>query len=152
MRLLIALVLLASWGSCGGMTGDEVLTDHDASVETTPEVSVPDYGDEQLKRLRHEIASVIGLHADEASQCRFMPIGAKPCGGPWAYFVYSASSTDEEVLKELVALYDARQAILNRRDGHASTCDMVLPPNVGLDDGVCVTSSSSHLIGVPEVR
>lgn len=152
MRMIVVLVLLASSASCGGLTGEEVLTDPGVSVEASAEVSAPDYGDEQLQEIKSRIERVVGLRADEASQCRAMPIGAKPCGGPWAYFVYSASSTDEDMLKELVAAYDARQAILNRRDGHISTCDMVMPPTVALDDGICVTGSSSHSFGQPEVE
>lgn len=152
MRMIVVLVLLASSASCGGLTGEEVLTDPGVSVEASAEVSAPDYGDEQLQEIKSRIERVVGLRADEASQCRAMPIGAKPCGGPWAYFVYSASSTDEDMLKELVAAYDARQAILNRRDGHISTCDMVMPPTVALDDGICVAGSSSHSIGRPEVE
>src|SRR5690625_4268253 len=134
MRMIVVLVLLASSASCGGLTGEEVLTDPGVSVEASAEVSAPDYGDEQLQEIKSRIERVVGLRADEASQCRAMPIGAKPCGGPWAYFVYSASSTDEEVLKELVAAYDARQALLNRRDGHMSTCDLVTQPTVALDE------------------
>ncbi len=152
MRIIFVLVLLASSASCGGMAGEDVLSDPGVSVEAGAVVSAPDYGDEQLQEIKSRIERVVGLHADEASQCRAMPIGAKPCGGPWAYFVYSASSTDEDMLKELVAAYDARQAILNRRDGHISTCDMVMPPTVALDDGICVAGSSSHSIGRPEVE
>jgi len=152
MRIIFVLVLLASSASCGGLTGEEVLTDPGVSVEASADVSAPDYGDEQLQEIKSRIERVVGLRADEASQCRAMPIGAKPCGGPWAYFVYSASSTDEEVLKELVAAYDARQALLNRRDGHMSTCDLVTQPTVALDDGICVAGSSSHSFGQPEVE
>lgn len=152
MRMIFVLVLLASSASCGGLAGEEVLTDPEALVEAGVDVSVPDYGDEQLQEIRSRIEGVVGLRADEASHCRAMPIGAKPCGGPWAYFVYSAPSTDEDVLKELVALYDARQAILNRRDGHMSTCDMVMPPTVGLDEGICVAGSSSRTLGPVEDR
>src|SRR5690625_5406363 len=134
MRMIVVLVLLASSASCGGLTGEEVLTDPGVSVEASAEVSAPDYGDEQLQEIKSRIERVVGLRADEASQCRAMPIGAKPCGGPWAYFVYSASSTDEEVLKELVSAYYARQALLIRREGHMSIFYFVRPHTDALDD------------------
>lgn len=150
--VLLALVLMGSSGSCGGTTGVDALTEPESALEPGFELRVPDYGDDQLQELRRGIEGAVGVQASEAGQCRAMPIGAKPCGGPWAYFVYAVPTTDEDVLKELVAAYDARQALLNRRDGHMSTCDMVMPPTVGLDEGICIAGSSSHSIGTPEVQ
>lgn len=69
--------------------------------------------------------------------CRVIAFGAKPCGGPWTYKVWSAATVDSTELARLVADYNAYNAELNRKWGWASTCDYVLPPTVGCVDGSC---------------
>jgi hypothetical protein len=104
----------------------------------------PLYGDRQLTQIWNEIASVIDTEADRSSECKTMSIGAKPCGGPWNHLVYSSSSTDEARLRTLIEQFNHRQAYLNRRLGKVSTCDVTMPPRVGLEGSYCVVVLSPY--------
>jgi hypothetical protein len=66
---------------------------------------------------------------DDVAQCRAMAFGAKPCGGPWSYLVYSVTAS---------AAYNAREAEVNRQEGRVSDCRMVTAPAVECRDGTCV--------------
>jgi hypothetical protein len=51
---------------------------------------------ERLEELRRMIEQEIGIpYANEPTQCKLIPFGSKPCGGPWGYLVYSTLKTDE---------------------------------------------------------
>jgi hypothetical protein len=95
------------------------------------------YVDPELKQLANEIARVVRTEARRPSSCKAAPIGAKPCGGPWSYLVYSSSSTNEPRLLSLISKYDARQAYLNRKHGAVSDCAYVSAPRVHLEGGHC---------------
>jgi hypothetical protein len=72
-----------------------------------------------------------------------MPVGAKPCGGPWSYLVYSMATSDSVQLAAAVQEYTAYQADLNRKLGLVSDCQFLSAPTVDCMAGVCATSSSS---------
>jgi hypothetical protein len=72
------------------------------------------------------------------AQCRTIPFGAKPCGGPWSYLVYSAATTDSAQLAGAVDRYTAREHELNRLEERASDCSLVTEPEVMCADGQCV--------------
>jgi hypothetical protein len=92
----------------------------------------------KLDAMRKGIVSLIGVPSCGGDgDCRYIGLGAKPCGGVWEYLVYSASTVDEELLKYLVSRYNAFNEGFNRRYNIASDCRYVLPPAVGCVDGVC---------------
>lgn len=97
---------------------------------------------EDIARLAAKKQEILRLVQDavckEPADCATIGFGAKPCGGPWEYLVYSKSSVDEEVLKELVARYNEFNDVLNRRYGWSSTCDVAIRPEVSCVDGRCV--------------
>ena len=70
--------------------------------------------------------------------CASIAIGAKPCGGPWAYLVYSRSSVDERELERRVDEYTRFNRVVNDRWNLFSDCLVVLPPDVGCVSGRCV--------------
>lgn len=93
----------------------------------------------QMRRLEARIDALIGVpYASDLSQCRVLPVGSKPCGGPWRYKVYSASQTDTTQLYRLAEEYAALERRLNAREGRISTCDVTMAPTLALEDGVCV--------------
>lgn len=95
----------------------------------------------RLDALRASIDDEIGeAGATDVAACRTLPLGAKPCGGPWTYLVYSAEASDAARLAELAAEYDSVDAERNRACGLASDCMMVMPPEVALADGRCVAA------------
>jgi len=91
---------------------------------------------EALASLRAEIETIVGL-SGPLSTCRSIALGAKPCGGPRQYLVYSTAQTDEVLLVEKVAEYNARDADTNARYGGVSDCMLVVKPPLGLRDGQC---------------
>jgi hypothetical protein len=93
----------------------------------------------RLENLRAEIEEMIGDAAClEGADCRYIAFGAKPCGGPWEYKIYSVTNVDTVKLQEVVAEYNSFNAHLNRKYGWISTCDIPSVPRVGCRDGRCV--------------
>ena len=95
----------------------------------------------QLDALRVEIDEEIGeAEASDVAACRTLPLGAKPCGGPWEFLVYSVEASDSTRLAELAAEYDSLDAERNRACELVSDCMMLMPPDVALDGGRCVAA------------
>lgn len=76
----------------------------------------------------------------DVSQCRAIAFGAKPCGGPWQYLVYSTAITDSTALAAAVARYNAREAEVNKAEGRMSDCSFVGPPRLARVNGRCVVA------------
>ena len=95
----------------------------------------------ELQNLRAEINAEIGeAEASSAVACRVLPLGAKPCGGPWSYLVYSAEASDPERLEALAADYHRVDDERNRACELASNCMMEPEPTPVLEGGRCVAA------------
>jgi len=76
------------------------------------------------------ITSLIGDAAcDQSAQCRIVPIGAKPCGGPSGYLAWSHKTTDEASLLAAVRAHAAAQKQEDQAGGLASDCSVVPVPS-----------------------
>jgi hypothetical protein len=73
----------------------------------------------------------------DADQCRLIAFGAKPCGGPRQYLVYSTAITDSTALDAAVARFNARDAEVNRLLHRVSDCSMVPRPRITVVEGRC---------------
>jgi hypothetical protein len=123
MRLLIAGVLLLF----GGVAPPEITGE-------TPE----DRDRARLRAMEEQIQLLIGTATCEAdAECRSVPVGAKPCGRPWTYQVYSTRVTDSRKLLERVAAHRALNVALNRKYGWSSDCSVVSEPAVSCREGRC---------------
>jgi hypothetical protein len=71
------------------------------------------------------------------SDCRYIGVGSKPCGGPWEYLIYSASTVNEEYLLSLVSVHAAFESYMNHKYGYSSDCSVPAPPVVECREGVC---------------
>ncbi len=92
----------------------------------------------KLDAMRKTIVSLIGAASCGGDgDCRYIGLGAKPCGGVWEYLVYSAATADEELLKYLVSRYNAFNEGFNLRYNIVSDCMFVMPPTVGCVGGAC---------------
>ena len=94
MRCLVAAAWIAvSLVACGD--SDSVVGDNNGDQRT-------EEGDRaQLAEMRREINALVGDAAGTSIEdCRYAGVGSKPCGGPWEFIVYSASSTDSTALAE----------------------------------------------------
>jgi hypothetical protein len=93
-----------------------------------------------LEAARAAIDSLIGVPAaDSLPQCRLAALGVRPCGGPRTYLAYSLTETDSAALAALVRVYDQLDRERNEREGLVSTCELMLPPELALESGRCVT-------------
>lgn len=126
--LIVGLVAyLASSSACRGRPA------HESTVVTQPEQS--------LDSLRAIVLDIVGEPTCLSSvQCRYVPLGAKPCGGPWTYLVYSIQTTDSILLAGTAADYTEREAQLNRELGRVSDCRAVSPPRLDCVDSRCVAA------------
>jgi hypothetical protein len=94
-----------------------------------------------LDSLRLVVRELVGEPTcEDAVQCRSVAFGAKPCGGPWSYLVYSVASSDSVRLAQAVAAYNSREAGVNRQEGRVSDCRMVTAPALECRDGTCVAA------------
>lgn len=75
--------------------------------------------------------------ASSLNQCRLIPIGDKPCGGPWGYLVYSTEESDVATIESLVEKYNKLDRIRNEKEGRMSTCDVATEPELTLTEGAC---------------
>lgn len=92
---------------------------------------------ETLVAMRAEIEQMIDA-SGPLSSCRSLALGAKPCGGPWQYLVYSTAQTDSAALDAKVREYNALESDMNARYGAVSDCALVVEPALGTRDGRCV--------------
>jgi hypothetical protein len=93
---------------------------------------------ERLEDLRRMIEQEIGIpSAKEPSQCKLMPFGSKPCGGPWGYLVYSTLKTDEPRLKQLVSDFNQLQKQINEDGKILSDCTIAPQPKLEFAGRVC---------------
>jgi len=93
---------------------------------------------DRMAELQRTIKEKIGdVRAKELSQCRSIPFGHKPCGGPATYLAYSVVKTDESKLKALVGEYNEQSKNYNIARKVLSDCMYVSPPKIDLIDGVC---------------
>jgi hypothetical protein len=99
---------------------------------------------QRLDSLATAIDAAVGdAGAEDVSQCRAVAYGAKPCGGPWRYLVYSTAATDSTRLAWMVNEYTDTQDYLNRKLGRISDCAVVTEPSLALEEGRCVAGGGT---------
>ena len=132
MRYLIAAAWIAvSLLACGD--SDSVVGDNNGDQWTEEDDRA------QLAEMRREIDALVGDAAGASIEdCRYSGLGSKPCGGPWEFIIYSASSTDSTALAEKLTAYNAFEAEMNERYGYASDCSLPNEPVLAYRDGRCV--------------
>lgn len=72
-----------------------------------------------------------------AADCRLVGLGAKPCGGPRLWRVYSITQTDSVALARLGQELTNREMAENARLGRIGDCKAVPPPRLAVVDGRC---------------
>lgn len=135
---LNALLLLGALFPLACTGNEEVLP-----ADGPPRAIAPEPGSraDSLAVLRAEILDRVGnAEASSEASCRSLPFGAKPCGGPWSYLVFSTETTDSAALASLVERYNAIQGRLNEEEGRISDCALVMEPRLKLEGGQCVAT------------
>jgi len=92
----------------------------------------------ESQRLTRELQALVGPAACKTdSQCRTLPVGAKACGGPAAYWAWSTQDGDAKRITALAA----RQAEAQRHEieasGARSNCALVTDPGAVCVAGRC---------------
>lgn len=64
----------------------------------------------------------------ETTECKVLPVGSRPCGGPEQYLAYSAINTDEKLLAITNDRYTKLKQQQQQRLGMRSTCQMLPTP------------------------
>ncbi len=102
------------------------------------EQSEPDPEEPTLASVAEQIEQEVGeAEADSLDQCKVMPIGVKPAGGPWGYLVYSEKGTQTDKLQELVERYNELDRKRNVESDGFSTADFATEPDLTLRNGRC---------------
>ena len=122
----VCIAIAGVFGACGPKTRDS---------------RSPTQENHTLDSLRATVMRLIGEPvATSIAQCRLTSFGAKPCGGPWTFLVYSTDVTDSTELARAVAAYTSRETQLNQQLGRASDCQLVTPPQITFAAGRCATA------------
>jgi hypothetical protein len=97
-----------------------------------------DLARDELRAMEEQIDRRIGTAACVSdAECRTVAFGAKPCGGPWTYKVYSTRDTDTVALLREIGSYAAKNVELNRKYGWTSDCSLASEPGVACREGRC---------------
>lgn len=89
----------------------------------------------RLEREARALAKTDGCGS--LDQCRAAPVGERPCGGPRAYLVYCARSTDTSALNRKLAELRQAEKELNQKSGAMSTCEFRTPPGLAISGASC---------------
>ena len=127
-----AFTIVASLALCvSGAIGCHPKASGDSAVPRAADTT-------NLAALRaHALALVGEPSCTDVSQCRLIAFGAKPCGGPWRFLLYSTATTDSVQLQVAVSNYNARETELNRVYHRTSDCSVVPRPHVTVINGRC---------------
>ena len=94
---------------------------------------------DRLDRMHAEILEETdAADCNDSTQCRYIALGSKPCGGPWEYLIYCAAEMDTAELEQLVEEYNQYEDELNRKYGRVSDCSVPPEPQLGFLGGYCV--------------
>lgn len=114
------------------------------SEDMPVQAEVAEYQMSDMNQLLRDIrAAAADPRATELASCQLQPIGAKPCGGPEAYILYSAETADVERLETLAQRYTELARIRNERESLVSDCAVLERPQVNLRSGVCTTERTA---------
>ncbi len=76
----------------------------------------------------------------QAAQCKVLPMGARPCGGPTEFVIYCATATDEKLLTEKANAVTEAEKAMNAASGAMGTCVALAAPKVTWVSGVCAAA------------
>lgn len=119
--LALSIAVLSTWGS--------------SCRQTTSEKADLARLEQMEQDLRVFIAAA---PCSDSTDCAVVAVGAKPCGGPWGYLVYSTASVDSTELGRKARAYTDFNRLLNERWGYVSDCAVQPVPQPSCVDGRCV--------------
>lgn len=91
-------------------------------------------GSKTLTELR-QLGRVVECSSDQ--QCKTVAVGAKACGGPESFMVYSTANASPEQVQALAERYRKEREQENKLNGTVSDCRMLMDPGAQCRAGAC---------------
>ncbi len=93
----------------------------------------------ELSLLKAEIEALANTSVcDGTTECKFIALGSKPCGGPWSYITYTTSINVEQ-LEAAIKDYNQKEDAFNIKWGIVSDCALTLRPiSISCENNTCV--------------
>ena len=113
-----------------------------AQTSARPQASAVPSVDESWQAVEREIGEA---RCDVDSQCRTVPVGNKPCGGPERWLAWSTTATDELNLQRRIDQYTVAQARLQHARRPVSNCAIVPDPGATCRASHCVLQAAGSL-------
>lgn len=140
-RLGCAL-LLTTLAACSGVAGTPAAAGPAAPSAPAP-APVPAAAP-AAPTLRQQVTAAIGNAAcDSSAQCRSLPLGHRPCGGPEAFVAYSTKSGNGANIVRLAAEESAARKEQDARAGMISTCQAIVDPGAVCEAGRCISGNAN---------
>ena len=79
---------------------------------------------------------------DSSADCAVVPTGARACGGPSSYAVYSTKSANVALIQTLAQATVKLEQQYNRENSIISICSIARPPGAACNQGKTCTPSS----------
>lgn len=90
------------------------------------------------KTLANLMAEIKANNCQKVSGCALVGIGAKPCGGPDSYAVYSKNSSNIESIKQLAHQYQQQMEQYYKDNSIMGICVVTPKPGVACQNNQCV--------------
>lgn len=78
-----------------------------------------------------------------SQQCRSLPLGAKPCGGPEGYLAWSTAHADAAAVAQMAERYRQERKAEHERRGVASDCRFLPDPGAVCRAGQCQAGANA---------
>ena len=99
--------------------------------------------------LPESITTAANDTCDVVADCAAIGVGARACGGPATYLVYSRTTSDVLALTRAVAAYNRARAEALRREGAMGTCDVIPAPRLACIARRCVAAAQDQQLPLP---
>jgi hypothetical protein len=90
-----------------------------------------------LPVLKNDLEQSIDLTCSDASDCQSIAAGAKACGGPTRYYIFSSRTTDATKVQALADQITQIEMQANRESNLNSDCMYMLPPTLDCVQSQC---------------
>lgn len=95
-----------------------------------------------IPALKAEVRALAKPKCATATQCRAVPLGSAPCGGPTEFVVTCAAAPDFKALEAKAKAASDAERIQNEKNQRMSVCTALSPPALKLEAGACAAAAS----------
>jgi len=91
----------------------------------------------KLRTIFAQIEAETQLTASNPTQCKLLPLGHSPCGGPGFYHIYSSVGSNESRLLELAIEHRTLAQQYNQANESVGICVITPEPEIEIVNGKC---------------